>query len=476
MDTEPKGHKLFVAMSADASRTMTAEERRQKRNKKKRSGGAKHPNGSDEGTGKLTESTISGIPDDKFADLLKRNEDDLLEFVAQVNHVYQEKLKKDAPFMTFMFCGMQSAGKSTIMERFMNAVLNIVQEGTGTRCPLDTTCIHDASCIEPNCSLYGEELLKPGENLKVEDVFERITEHNNRLGSEDRFSTEPLRLIYRANNVQNMRFVDTPGIISTKGLGKDNREDIKLILRNEMRKANTKLCVLLEPKEFATNDIINFCDETFGEREVWMRDATFLMTKFDKQLEDSRTGSKANNFFSMFHECGCFPHLVITPTLPKEDLPAAELYAARLDLLLSADKMETERFSAWREGHDRYRQTDPSDSVLCSEISSRIGFFSAKKVMREIMLHDCVKRLPEVLAELRKELSALCKEKKTLDEKLKFSDPAELKSVVGTVLYEIEKRINSYLDGDLESALKFPEKLQTLEEEIGDEETSDWSE
>jgi hypothetical protein len=243
-----------------------------------------------------------------------------------------------------------------------------------------------------------------------------------------------------------------------------------------MRKANTKLCVLLEPKEFATNDIINFCDETFGEREVWMRDATFLMTKFDKQLEDSRTGSKANNFFSMFHECGCFPHLVITPTLPKEDLPAAELYAARLDLLLSADKMETERFSAWREGHDRYRQTDPSDSVLCSEISSRIGFFSAKKVMREIMLHDCVKRLPEVLAELRKELSALCKEKKTLDEKLKFSDPAELKSVVGTVLYEIEQRINSYLDGDLESALKFPEKLQTLEEEIGDEETSDWSE
>ena len=48
--------------------------------------------------------------------------------------------------MTFTFCGMQSAGKSTIMERFMNVVLNKVQEGTGTRCPLDNTCIHDAKC------------------------------------------------------------------------------------------------------------------------------------------------------------------------------------------------------------------------------------------------------------------------------------------------------------------------------------------
>ena len=174
-----------------------------------------------------------------------------------------------------MFCGMQSAGKSTIMERFMNAVLNIVQEGTGTRCPLDTTCIHDAKCSVPVCSLHGEELVQPGSDLTVQEVFNRITDHNKKLGTEDRFSTEPLRLVYKASNVQNMRFVDTPGIISTKGLGKDNREDIKDILRNEMGKANTKLCVLLEPKEFATNDIINFCDETFGERNDWIRNATF---------------------------------------------------------------------------------------------------------------------------------------------------------------------------------------------------------
>ena len=452
---------------------LTAQERREKRSKWKISS-----NRGDNHDAALTSTGVgtgTGIPDDKFADLLKRNEDQLLAFVAQVNHVYQENLKKDAPFMTFMFCGMQSAGKSTIMERFMNAVLNIVQEGTGTRCPLDTTCIHDVKCIEPECALYGNELAQPGSNLTVQEVFQRITDHNRKLGYEDRFSTEPLRLVYKANNVQNMRFVDTPGIISTKGLGQDNREDIKRILRNEMGKANTKLCVLLEPKEFATNDIINFCDETFGERDEWIRDATFLMTKFDKQLEDSRTGSKANNFFNMFHECGCYPHLVITPTLPKEDLPPDELYKARLELLHSADAEEQARFLEWRSGHKRYQQQDPTDKKLSKDITSRIGFKSAKKVMREIMLEDTVKRLPEVLSELRKELTALSKEKKTLDEKLKFNNPMELKSIVGTILYEIEKRLNSYLDGDLESAMKFPDMLQSLDEEIDEEDNSDWA-
>ena len=450
-----------------------AKERREKRLKGKVTG-----NGGDAHGGSVRSiSTGAGIgmTDEKFAELLNGHEDELQAFTSHINHVYHEKLGKNAPFMTFLLCGMQSAGKSTIMERFMNAVLNIVQEGTGTRCPLDTTCIHDEKCLEPKCVLYGSELTQRGSNLTVKEVFRRITEHNQKLGNEDRFSTEPLRLIYKANNVQNMRFIDTPGIISTKGLGQDNREDIKRILRNEMSKANTKLCVLLEPKEFATNEIINFCDETFGERNKWIQNATFLMTKFDKQLEDSRTGNKANNFFNMFHENGCYPHLVVTPTLPKVDLPSHQLYKARMELLQYADAEEQARFKQWEIGHDRYRQKDPSDKALSNEIKSRIGFLSAKKVMHGIMLNDTVKRLPEVLSELRKELIILCEEAKTLEEKLKFNNPTELKPLIATMLNKIEKRVISYLDGNLESARKFPNMLQTLEEEIDDEDTSDWA-
>ncbi|GAX29312.1 hypothetical protein FisN_16Hh254 [Fistulifera solaris] len=137
------------------------------------------------------------------------------EFVAKVNRVYQDLLKRPAPFMTFVFCGMQSAGKSTIMERFLNSVLNIVQAGTGTRCPLDTTCIHDSTKVEPSCELWGEELQDTfhGKDLPVNEVFKRINAHTMMLGNEDRFSTKPICLVYRANNVQNMRFVDTPDLL-----------------------------------------------------------------------------------------------------------------------------------------------------------------------------------------------------------------------------------------------------------------------
>lgn len=53
-------------------------------------------------------------------------------------------------------------------------------------------------------------------DLTTEQVFAAITDHNRGLGDEDKFSTEPLRLVYRASNVQNMRFIDTPGIIANQ--------------------------------------------------------------------------------------------------------------------------------------------------------------------------------------------------------------------------------------------------------------------
>ena len=453
---------------------MTVDERRALRQKKRTQQGKNGQRESGDGKGRAHPAIDA---DGRFAELLSRNEDDLLKFVAKVNKVYQEKLRRPAPFMTFVFCGMQSSGKSTVMERFLNAVLNIVQEGTGTRCPLDTTCIHDDTCSEPICDLSGNELAegRAGDSLTVDQVFAHITAHNQQLGIEDRFSLEELRLVYRSNNVQNMRFVDTPGIISNRSTGKDNREDIKKILCSELRKPNTKLCVLLEPKEFATNPIVDFCDETFGEREKWISDATFLMTKFDKQLEDSRTGSKANNFFQEFHSNNCYPHLVITPTLPKETLPAEELFQEREKLLLLANEYEKEKFESWQEGHDLFRQQVGDDEVLHHGIRERIGFASAKKVMREIMLNDTAERLPEVLASLKKELAKFQKEEKMLLDKQKFNDPKEVKVVIAQVLWYIEGRISSYLDGDLESAMKFPEKLQTLEEEIEEEEDSEWA-
>jgi len=191
----PRTNDEDVDKGRTTSSSMSKEERRKKRQQAKAR--AKNEGGTEPLATAVTSTTWQD--DSQTAKLLRMNEDELIRIVANINKIYQDKLKRSAPFMTFVFCGMQSAGKSTIMERFLHAVLNIVQQGTGTRCPLDTTCIHDESLSSPVCNLRGAELDAEKENISGHEVFRLITEVNRKLAAEDRFSTEPLYLEYRAN-------------------------------------------------------------------------------------------------------------------------------------------------------------------------------------------------------------------------------------------------------------------------------------
>ena len=256
--------------------------------------------------------------------------------------------------------------------------------------------------------------------------------------------------------------------------GRDNRSEIEDILVNEMSRPNTKLCVLLEPKDYATNTIIRICDEAFGLSCDWKSNSIFLMTKFDKQMADSSSGSKANKFFKEYLDNRCCPYLTTTPTLPREDLEASVLFKARHKLLQSADKDEHNRFKKWTDLHLEYK-TSNDDENLDLRIEGQLGFPAAKDEMRRIMIKDTIERLPEVISSIREDLDVCRDEFALLKEREKLSDPHELKLVVTQMLHSIEERLVAYLDGDLESALRYPERLQTLRDEIEAEEQSDWA-
>ena len=236
--------------------------------------------------------------------------------------------------------------------------------------------------------------------------------------------------------------------------------------------------LLVEPKEFSTNAIIDFCDETFDSApngRDWKADAIVIMTKYDKNLEDSRTTNKANKFFSEYHELGIFPYVSITPTLDREDLQPDQLFLKRKDLLEGADSFEEEKFEGWISAHAKYREEDPENSKLSPEIASRIGFPAAKNKMREVMLLDTAARLPEVLKSIREELSKCRNEKEMLEGKRKYRNPDHLKRKVGDLLQRACKRVGDYLDGDLEAAVKFPESLMDLDDELDKEDESEWA-
>ena len=167
---------------------------------------------------------------------LALDETTLFTFVHKVNEVYQRYLHKSMPFVRYILLGMQSSGKSSIVERLIGFPLNFVAEGTGTRCPLYITCIDDKDVISPECELTGcEQCEIEGTTItEVADVFKQVTKHHREYVGAG-FSCEPIRLKVRSNMGSNVLFVDLPGIITTKTVDvKDNRESIKKIIRKEM--------------------------------------------------------------------------------------------------------------------------------------------------------------------------------------------------------------------------------------------------
>mmetsp|Transcript_17479 Transcript_17479/g.35588 ORF Transcript_17479/g.35588 Transcript_17479/m.35588 type:complete len:115 (-) Transcript_17479:2585-2929(-) len=102
---------------------MDRKTKRQERRKKRETHKALESNSSELQSSE-NKATVS---DERFAKLLAKNEDELLSFVTKINSLYKDTLGRPAPFVTFVICGMQSSGKSTIMERFLNNPLNIVQ-------------------------------------------------------------------------------------------------------------------------------------------------------------------------------------------------------------------------------------------------------------------------------------------------------------------------------------------------------------
>jgi hypothetical protein len=106
---EFKGHPdgEFASSLQASSSAMTADERRRLRQEKRKKLAQETTAESGTTTASNKVKKLSTAEsDERFAKLLAKDEDQLLEMVALINKVYEQKLKKDAPFMTFVLCGM----------------------------------------------------------------------------------------------------------------------------------------------------------------------------------------------------------------------------------------------------------------------------------------------------------------------------------------------------------------------------------
>jgi hypothetical protein len=118
---------------------------------------------------------------------------------------------------------------------------------------------------------------------------------------------------------------------------------------------------------------------------------------------------------------------------------------------------------------------EEADELLAEEVTKKIGFKKAEKYMRDTMLEHTAKQLPIVMKEMKMELQTLHDKQKILTERMKITDPGELKALVMRFLVDVNRKIISYLDGNMDITEKFPQRSMTLIEEIDDEDDSEWS-
>ena len=408
--------------------------------------------------------------------LFSDDEDRLIKCTVDLNRTYEKLFKKPAPFVTFVMVGFQSTGKTTLVDRFLGHALSTIGDGTATRCPLDITVLHDDSAdAEPSCDLEGIELEDPGKNLSVKDVFKRIDNHSKRLELQQKVSKEPLKLVFRSSKVQNMRLVDIPGLKDNQDSKNDDREAIASILRHEMDKPNTKLCVMLQSGlEFATQPIIRRCDEIFGKRSEWVGRAVFVMTKGDRLMDEKDSHGRVNRYFRPFHENGIYPHLISNPTLDESGLNHQEIYEERQRLLMTANESEENLFAEWKNRMNQKVNFHGEQGWLDEEITQRLGFDSVQQLMRTVLLEGTRECLPEVRRELCHQQDVLQQERDNLEYRQKLGDVETLKPIVMKTLREIEDLVLRFFTNRA-YAMTSGNHVQNLLDEVKSEKSSDWA-
>jgi GTPase SAR1 family protein len=191
--------------------------------------------------------------------------DDFFEAMADVWQV-ADKFNLSVPFTNFVMFGPQSSGKTTITERILGFPVAVVKSGIGTTRPMVLTT-RRAESERVEVKARENESFR---SIKKEDVMKWVKEQMEFTGRDGKFgnckiSTDRIFIEVSGKNYKNRRFVDLPGFQSVGEEGKNTREAILALLKDEMAKPNTVVvCVEDSTQEYFNSNLVLAMREVFG--------------------------------------------------------------------------------------------------------------------------------------------------------------------------------------------------------------------
>lgn len=169
--------------------------------------------------------------------------------------------------------GLQSAGKSSLLESIVGYDFLPRGQGICTRRPLELRLVHSIAAEEPFAVFENEKNEKISDFEKVKKKIELLTDED--AGNKKGIIDKPILLTVYSKNVPDLSMVDLPGITKIPIKDSDHPDNIEELTTNLCRKyiADSRtiiLCVVMGNVDVSTSDAIKLAKEydKNGERTL----------------------------------------------------------------------------------------------------------------------------------------------------------------------------------------------------------------
>jgi GTPase SAR1 family protein len=217
------------------------------------------------------------------------------------NELHQLAQAFDKPFdaPAVVICGHQTDGKSALVEGLMGFQFNSVGGGTKTRKPIAIHMKYNSSCAEPSCYLLTSDTSgAPQERaMRLADLQAYIEAENNRLESEQRFSSREIVVRIEYRHCPNLTLIDTPGLISAAP-GKKNEKlqgfssQVEAIVKAKIEQREHIILCLEDSNDWTnatTRRLVMQVDPSLSR-------TVLVSTKFDTKLPQFARGADVETF------------------------------------------------------------------------------------------------------------------------------------------------------------------------------------
>ena len=209
---------------------------------------------------------------------MENNQDGLLyetmkRFISTIDELRDYGLQSFVSLPRIVVVGLQSAGKSSLLESIVGYDFLPRGETVCTRLPLELRLIHSISADKPFAVFEQDKNTKIEDFEKVKDLIERYT--NEIAGDEKGILDKPIILTIYSKNVPDLSLVDLPGITKIPVKGSNQPKNIEEITTGLCTKyikdpRTIILCVVQSNIDVSTSDAIKLGQmyDSNGERTL----------------------------------------------------------------------------------------------------------------------------------------------------------------------------------------------------------------